>query len=278
MGRPVSGRDDRSSVQSYRPFVRGEDTRLRQLLADWPLPTEDRFGCYLVPGSSQHSDLARAVECSVFQNFFGNDPSIMCAEYGPYEEHSTFVLVVDRELEQPAGTLRLIASSSAGLKSLNDIAREPLSIPLARVMDCHRIETLDTCWDIATVAVMKEYRRSTSHLISTMLYGVVTDEALRGGISHCVAIMDQHVFSQLTELLALPFVPIASSQPFEYLGSSVSRATIVALPQVRPSVDERLKKLETLRNELDEKTLSQWRTCLTRVAFAHGLPELVRVV
>src|SRR5262245_12885418 len=103
MSRPVSGRDVRSSVDSYRPFVRGEDTRLRQLMSEWPLLTEERFGCYLIPGSSHHSDLARAVECSVFQHFFGNDPSVMCAEYGPFEEQSSFILVVDRKLEQPAG-------------------------------------------------------------------------------------------------------------------------------------------------------------------------------
>lgn len=270
MDRPISGRNIRGSVDSYRPIVCGEDTRLRELMAEWPLLTDDRYGCYLIPGSSRHSDLARGIESSVFQHFFGNDPSVMSAEYGPYEDASLFLFVVDQEQERPAGTMRLIRNSERGFKTLNDIERPPLSIPLARVTDCHRIDKLDKVWDIATVAVLKEYRgKASNHLVSTLLYGAMFAEAQRVGVDHFVAIMDEHVFSQLTGL-AVPFVPIAKSPPFDYLGSQSSRAGYLFGPNVRPN-------MEAFMQKLDENVLQLVRPCLARMAFAEGIPDPIRV-
>jgi hypothetical protein len=271
MSGPVSAGEVERSVESYRPYARGEDTKLRQLLAEWPLPAHQRFGCYLIDGSSQYSDLARGLECSVFHEFFGNEPSIMYAEYAEYELHSKFVLVVDQERLQLAGTLRVIANSARGLKTLNDIARAPLSVPLAKVIDCHRIDSLDKCWDIGTLAVLKEYRgRSSNHLVSTMLYGVTIAAARTAGIEHFVAIMDQHAFSQLTEMLGLPFVPIANSPPFEYIGSGSSRAGYAFVPSFRSSVEAYMKTL-------DDNRLQQLRPCLARTVYGEDLPTVVEI-
>lgn len=258
-------------VESYRPPASGENQELRQLLAEWPFTSGGRFGCYLIADSNPYSDLARGIECCVFQQFFANDPSAMAAEYGNYEAQSSFFLAVDRELQQPAGALRVIANSEHGLKTLNDIAREPLSIPLDEVIQCHRIENLDECWDVGTLAVLKDYRGSAAgHLVSTMLYGLLRAEAIRTGIDHIVAVLDIHAFRQLVEMLGVPFVPIAGSRPFAYLGSESSIACYLSVPRASPSIEERMRSIVG-------NVSQQLRPLMERVASEATLPAIVRV-
>ena len=92
------------------------------LINEYPLRGEGRFGCYRLHGTSRFSDIARSVECRVFQHFFGNTAAAMQAAYGPYEQSSHFFLMVDRQEKCSAGTLRIIENSERGLKTLNDIA------------------------------------------------------------------------------------------------------------------------------------------------------------
>jgi hypothetical protein len=207
----------------------------------------------------------------VFQQFFGIDPAVMSAEYGPYEEHSAFFLVVDREHMQPAGALRVIANSDRGLKSLNDIALPPLSISLEKVIHHHRIEDLDKCWDVGTVAVRKEYRGTANgHLVSTLLYGMLRSEAMRTGMEHFVAILDTHAHRQLVQLIGAPFVPIADSEPFAYLGSVASLAVTLR-------VDEIVESIEAHMQRMDSALLPHVRPLLSRIIYDSCLPQVVRV-
>src|SRR5262245_60447536 len=82
--------------------------RVQQLLSKHPFPDRDRFGCYRIPDHSPYSDLARGLECTVFEEHFGNDPEVMTAAYGPYEAASFFFLVVDRAAMAAVGVLRAI--------------------------------------------------------------------------------------------------------------------------------------------------------------------------
>lgn len=240
----------------------------RRLLRQHPARGAGRFVAYRIAGVSDYSDIARSVECEVFQRFFGNTPAQMHEAYGEYEPHSLFFLAVDRELQLPAGTLRVIAHSPYGLKSLNDIQAEPLSVPLPRVLDYHGIADLERCWDVGTLAVRKPYRGGdNAHFVGTMLYGLFHASALRAGIEHAVAILDGHAYRQLTELLGVPFEPIAATAPFDYLGSKGSRAAYLRLPSVVPTVEEFMRRL-------DGPTLAALRPLLARVIYAEGLPEL----
>jgi hypothetical protein len=271
MRESISGRGAAQLVESYRPPAGHQAQNLHQLLADWPLTGDGRFGCYLIADSSPYSDLARGVECCVFQQFFGNDPAIMSAEYAEYEAQSSFFLVVDRQLQQTAGACRIIANSAQGFKTLNDIAREPLSIPLDEVIRDHGIENLDTCWDVGTLAVLKAYRGgTTSHLVSTMLYGLLRAEASSAGIDHLVAVFDIHAFRQIVGTLGVPFVPIAGSAPFAYLGSASSIAAYASVSRIIPSIETHMRKMRS-------DVLQQLRPLLERVAYAADLPALVRV-
>jgi hypothetical protein len=266
-----SGRSAARPVESYRPPALHQAQNLRQLLAEWPIPGDGRFGCYLIANSSPFSDLARGVECCVFQQFFGNDPAIMSEEYAGYEAQSSFFLVVDRQLQQTAGACRVIENSAHGLKTLNDIAREPLSISRDRVTRFHGIATLDACWDVSSVAVLKEYRGGgTGHLVSTMLYGLLRAEASSAGIDHFVAVLDTHAFHQIVDTLGVPFVSIAGSAPFAYLGSDSSIAAYVSVSRITPSIEAHMRRLKI-------EVLQQRRPLMERVAYAASVPAIVRV-
>jgi hypothetical protein len=261
----------RRSVDSYRPPLASMDHRLRRLMAEQPFTSEDAFGCYFIDDSSPYSDVARGVECAVFQEFFGNEPSIMTEAYAPYEAHSRFLLVVDQASQEPAGALRIITHSENGLKTLNDIEQAPLSLPLETVVRFHGISDLDNCWDVGTLAVLKKYRgQTTGHLLSTMLYGLFYAEVCKAGVEHIVTILDKHAYKQLTELFAIPFGPIADSQPFNYLGSESSRAAYAHVPRIAPA-------MEAFMAGLDKDVLALLKPFMCRMLYGEGLPKVITV-
>jgi len=267
----LSGRGSARSVDSYRPPVIGQNQDLARLLSEWPLTSDGRFGCYLIADSSPYSDLARGVESCVFQQFFGNEPALLAAEYGPYEESSSFFLVVDRDRCQAAGALRVIENSDRGLKTLNDIARPPLSISLEKVIHHHQIEDLDKCWDVGTVAVLKEYRgRASGHVVSSLLYGMLRAGACNAGMEHLVAVLDTHAYQQIVGLLGAPFVPIAGSEPFEYLGSPSSIAAYAPTEPLSRCVAARMQSL-------DSSLLPLLKPLFERIAYESHLPAVVQV-
>jgi hypothetical protein len=261
-----------------RPVVRrlppatGTEVALRQLMTERPLTGQGRFGCYRIAGSSEYGDVARDVECTVFQHFFGNSPELLADEYAAYEAASTFLLVVDRELGRPAGALRVIAHSDHGLKTLNDIAQEPLSIPTDAVAQYHGIRDLENCWDVGALAVLKDYRgRGEDHVVSTTLYGLFVAEARRARIDHVVAIIDSHAYTQLTQVVGMPFTTIAGSEPFEYLGSTRNFAAIMAVPEIVPAIEAHMSRLER------QGAPRQLRSLVSRVVYGEGLPSIVDV-
>jgi hypothetical protein len=259
-------------VETYLPQATGTEIALRQLMAERPLTGEGRFGCYRITDRSEYSDVARQVECNVFQHFFGNTPALLADEYAAYEAASTFLLVVDRELARPAGALRIIAHSESGLKTLNDIARAPLAIPTRVVTEHHGIDDLERCWDVGALAVLKDYRgRATDHVVSTMLYGLFFAEVRRANIEHVFAIIDCHAYGQLTKMLGLPFTTIADSQPFEYLGSECNYAAYLPVAQIVPAVEEYMGRLELLNAP------RFLRAQIARVIYGEGLPAVVDV-
>lgn len=258
-------------VTSYRPPRGTVEDLVGDLLRFHPPQGEGRFGCYAISGTSRYSDVARSTECNVFEEFFGNDPVIMTQAYAPYELHSMFLLVVDREQGRPAGTLRVIKHSERGLMTLNDIAAPPLQIPTQKFMERYGIKHLSECWDAGTMAVLKGYRgRANGHLISTMLYGMFHAAALEAKIDHAVVVLDDHAYRQLTEMLGAPFVPICDSGPFNYLGSESSRAVYLWFPAIVPAMEAHLARVPAEHRPLLEPSLQ-------RVMYARGVPPIVKV-
>lgn len=258
-------------ADSYRLPRASAEAKLSELMEEWPLPSGYQFGCYLIPHRSRFSDIARVVECSVFEKFFGNTPECMVDAYAPYEENSLFLLVVDQLQRQAAGALRIILPSPKGLKSLNDITGAPLYINAEQIVQLHAIADPRRCWDIGTLAVLKEYRAAASdHMVSLMLYGQLYALLRRRDIDHMVTVLDRHAYAQLTELLGVPFVSIAGSEPFSYLGSDHSRASYLHLPSVESSVEAHIEGLSPEVQQLLQPYVA-------RLLHREGMSELVEV-
>ena len=101
-------------------------------------PDSGRFACFTLEGTDPFANIARQVERAVFEDSWGNDATLMKKEWGPYDEHSLFFMVVDTQEKVPAGVLRMIRNSPLGLKTLVDLDDSikspiaPATIPTVR--------------------------------------------------------------------------------------------------------------------------------------------------
>ena len=191
------------------------------------------FGLYIVPAHSPAAELGRAVERSVFMEYFGNSPELLQEEYEPYDEGSVFILVVDHLLRQPAGAMRLLVPGTPS-KSLHDIARvwdEDPSVVIAR--SCPNFDP-GRCWDIATLAAMPGYRGgSTAGLISLAMYQAVGVLSYEHGIDWLIAILDVVVLDLIQTLLQRAFTPFDRLEPRNYLDSPSSLPVFLDLVEQR---------------------------------------------
>lgn len=200
-------------------------------------------GVVTVEGSHRLSDVARQVECSVFFEFFHNDPELMAAEYAPYEEASVFfVAVLERQI---AGVLRVIRHSAAGFKTLADLEVTPFE------MELHHSAGLQTCWDVATLAVPKAYRGDQA--VSAVLYGALYTEALRQQVDHVITILDDHAHRQLVDVFGVPFVPLAGRSPCSYLGSVKSHPVYLHVPSAWQAIAKTPKLVELTRTQVSSR-------------------------
>lgn len=205
----------------------------------------ERFVLYRLAGDDKYSDLGRQVERHVFEETFdGNDAEFMEREYGPYEHASLFFLSVDRQREVPIGVLRIIKNSPVGLKTINDLSSGslPVTIDKNAIMLTHGINDWNTCWDVATLAVPHEYRRSGASA-SLQMYRAMYITALNEKIDHLVAITDKAPLIAMTDYLAIPFVPLCGSDYFSYLESAESRAVYGHIPDFDRVINERLSQV-----------------------------------
>lgn len=209
------------------------NTLTAQLLEEREPSSKDQIICYRLDKGSEYEDVARSIECEVFEQYFGNDAEEMFEEYGKYEDQSIFFLSVDQQTQTPVGVLRVISNGSEGLKTLNDLQElvgdehpEIPDLPMDSVLQAHHIDDLDECWDVGTVAVRKEYRtdKAQAQEASVQLYRALYVSALEEGINHFVSIIDARPFNKMVDYLGIPFVPMMGTKPFPYLGSESSYA------------------------------------------------------
>lgn len=220
------------------------------LLEQYPPDATDRFICYEMSGDNQFARIGRYVERVRFNEFFANDAEEMAREYGPYEAASRFFVTVDQQQRQPTGVLRVIHDSPAGLKTLNDMSDQGIGVD--EVRRAHGFDAAEQCWDIATVAALPEYSAGAA---SIQLYRGLYTAAVREGADHLVSIIDSHVLRQLKNYLGIPFVPLAGTKPFNYLGSPESQAVYGHVPEFYPKMDRRRRR--SIRGFMARKVLDQ---------------------
>ncbi|MCD9622707.1 hypothetical protein [Rhabdothermincola salaria] len=193
------------------------------------------FGLYVIPASDPRSELGRHVERAVFGEFFGETEEFLREEYDEYEPGSVFLVVLDHPRRLPAGVVRLIVDSPAGFKSLNDLERiwgEDIDAVLAR-------SGLDvdpsTIWDVATIAVMPEYRKSsTNGLISLALVQGVITLAAKSGVELGLAVFDLVALDLIQAVCGRAWQTFAGLEPKGYLGSPSSIACYCDMQEFGP--------------------------------------------
>lgn len=201
-----------------------EDAELRSLAAEVSVPdAAEPFGAYVFGSDDPGADLGRHLERRVFLESFGDTVDLLDREYGPYEASSWFIVVIDHLRKLPVGGMRIVRPSSAGLKSLNDLPvvwGEAAEVVMRRTkldVDPTRI------WDIATLAVLPDYRQKATGGVVTMgLYQTLSLAALSSGIELFVAILDMPVFRILRWKLHMIFAGFQGLGPRPYLGSRAS--------------------------------------------------------
>lgn len=203
---------------------RSPDERLRRLAVEVMEPdVREPLGAYLFWNDEPGAELARHVEQSVFFEEFGETPEIFAREAGPYEAASLFICVIDHLRRLPAGVMRVVVPSPAGFKSLNDIeavwgeSAETLIERTGMGLELQRT------WDVATLAVLPDYRKlATKGLVAMGLYQTVTRAALASGVRWLVAIFDMPAYRLLRWKLGMVFAGYTGIGPRPYVGSSAS--------------------------------------------------------
>lgn len=237
MNDPASELEPTTPERRYDLTFEEASQLTQQLVNERPPNGDDRHVCYRL-GDDEYANIGRYVEREVFEAHFGNDSEEMQTEYGPYEQNSTFFLTVDREKMIPTGVLRVIKNSPVGLKTLNDLEAIDPQFSIEDTKQFHKIDDLDECWDIGTVAVLPEYR-SAQGAISVQLYRGMYVSAMKEDVQHFVSIIDSAPLSKLTDYLGIPFVPLNDSQPFSYLGSESSQAVYGHVPDFYNKMNRR---------------------------------------
>lgn len=195
----------------------------------------NRFACFAIEGTDPFANIARQLEREVFQQSWGNDAVTMKNEFGPYDEHSVFFMAVDTHDRVPAGVVRMIRNSPVGLKTivdLDDTVKSPIApvrIPVSEVLRHHGIEDLDRCWDGATAAVPRKYRRrlAAAHV---QVLRVMALAAMRENIHHFVSVLDAPVVRAARDVLGLPLLPLVDTPPFTHMDAPNNQAVYAHVP------------------------------------------------
>jgi len=167
----------------------------------------------------QGEELAAAKKCEadVFLEAYNNTSEQFDEEYGPYEDATGFMTVLEDD-GRAVGTVRFIAPGPAGLKSLNDVSRPPWEVDGVRSARAAGVDP-DRTWDIATIAVRRGSGRGG--LCASALYHGIINAAFANDIDFIVMIMDSHARQLLTSL-GMQTQALPGTKTGEYLGSTSS--------------------------------------------------------
>jgi hypothetical protein len=209
----------------------------RDLLVTTTTEPTSRLACFEIVGTDPYSNIARGLEGEVFFDTWGHDAAMMRDEFGPYEQSSLFFLVIDTQAQAPAGVLRMIRNSASGLKTMVDIDDcvkspiAPIRVSAEMIKAHHGIDDLDRCWDGATAAVPRRYRRRLRSVYGHLMLAVAA-AAMRDDIRHFVSVLDAPVVKAARDVLKLPLVALAGTPPFVYMDTPDNQAVYAHVPSL----------------------------------------------
>lgn len=161
---------------------------------------------------------ARDCEAEVFGRVYGNTRDQLQDEYGPYEDASVFIALAD-DTGDVLGACRLIRPTSLGLKSLDDAARPPWSLDVARSARAARLD-LGQTWDVATLGCRRGLKGAGRLASAALFHGLVL--TMRANeVRSAVMIIDERVRAVLASA-GMTGHTLPGAQPAGYLGSAAS--------------------------------------------------------
>ncbi len=203
------------------------------------VPAKYQFAAIKVGSNEPQSNLARHLERVVFERAFENDAALMTEAYRPYEPASTFFIVLDRKNRQAAGALRVIRNSPAGFMSLNDVEDEEFGLDKDEVIAAHHVDDLDELLDIATVAMLPEYRRQAGPVIRG--YRAMFVWAQEHGIKHFVSMIDEQPLEKMKQFFGIPFELMHGAKPAPYMGSKMTYPVYGYAPEFIPKMGQHMR-------------------------------------
>jgi hypothetical protein len=211
-----------------------------EFLAKHPDPV-GQFVCVVAGPEHPLAGVARAVERQNFEAASDTGLAPVAPEYGPYESHSLFFVVLDRRRGMPAGAGRVIEGRGAAVKTVHDAAAH-IGVDTTGILAAHDM-TGKKIWDFGTVAVLPEYRGGRSAAaVSSLLYRAFLLAGRRAGVKHVVTMLDRDAYRDIL-LLGAPVQPLAGSQPFAYFGSADNRALYVAFDALADGIATQARRL-----------------------------------
>ena len=157
-------------------------------------------------------------ETAVFSQWYGNTAELLDAEYGPYDDQTVFLAVLDAGGEAVASA-RLICPGPRGLKTLVDLGRRPWCADVPAALHTAAIDS-SSCLDIATLGVRRGLRAQGIYASAALYHGLFR-LTRANNIRSVVSVLDDRV-RDLLDVVSLPLGPIPGAWAAPYLGSTSS--------------------------------------------------------
>jgi hypothetical protein len=174
------------------------------------------------------AEAARQCEADVFLDRFDNTAEELAEEYGPYQDASVFIALLDDDGVAHAAA-RMIRPGPAGLKTINDLARDPWRIDPVLAVRRAGIDPA-TSWEAATFAVRRGMRRRGYDAMEALFYGLAVGSMVND-YETVTAIIDEHVLA-IVAGLGLFMHRFPGTEPGPYLGSPSSSALYANVEEV----------------------------------------------
>lgn len=196
------------------------------------------------------ANVARTLELRNFREAFGDTPEGMVELYGDHELASRFYLAVtadrgqgNRVVKKPIGVLRAIEGAISGSVTAQTIPPEAMqdSFDLSRIFEGRVIPPETKVWDIGTVAVDKNYRKSNKGkenvgMVGLQVYRALYWDMAEEQVDYMTAMMDYRLLGRLKKI-GVPMRHFHGvEQEFEYSGSERTSALIGYVPDFRIAV------------------------------------------
>lgn len=200
-----------------------------RLLATVPTSSA-RYSVHIVESLDPAATAALAVTATVFGETFGNGSELLEEEYRSYLPSMLHIVACDTQERRPVGTLGLIRGPVESLKTVVDLAEGPWAHDVGATLAALDLPSGDrTAWDIATVAILPEHRRS---MVVIAMFHTMFLLAKANGVRTWLAILDDPVLRGINLITGDMFSAIGTTTSAPYLGSAGSTAVAGRVPQI----------------------------------------------